>query len=111
MPVAKKIADRPVDRLQRAACRRPDMEPNWWTDTHETMSHDDCRHGLARHVCLAHCPVLAECAEDEVQWDTDWKGMVVAGTLRSLRYGVAVQSRTQPFLRGLCPFCVKEGKV
>jgi hypothetical protein len=34
-------------------CAQPGMDPDLW--------HDDKRWGYARHICINHCPVLAEC--------------------------------------------------
>lgn len=41
---------------ERALCFRPDSDPDmWWSDDRTTQ-------GVARHMCLTHCPVLDQCS-------------------------------------------------
>lgn len=106
MPVTKQKFCPPDDRLTGAACRRPDVNPDWWTDVHHTRSHLKCSHALARHMCLFHCPVLAECAEDQDMWGTDWNGMVIAGQMRTVVAGKAMVAKNQPSGSVLCRICI-----
>jgi hypothetical protein len=44
--------------MMQAACRRPEVDKDWWTSVRlEDKS-------KARHVCVMHCPVRAQCAAD-----------------------------------------------
>jgi len=40
---------------ERARCAGDDMDKDWWSEPSEAIKI------LARHICLNHCPVLAEC--------------------------------------------------
>lgn len=106
MPVLKKFSP-PEDRLKSGACRSPDVDPNWWTDVHYTRGHLRCDHALARHLCRFHCPVLAECQEDEAQWGTNWAGMVIAGELRIEAGGKSIPAKVQPAGPAVCKICIE----
>lgn len=106
IPTARgKARLRTVDRLQAAACRKEASEPGWWTDDHMFKGHGSCKHELARHICLTHCPVLTQCRQDMVlAGGSDWNGMVVAGQVRD-RQGRSTTPRHPLRRQPECPYC------
>jgi hypothetical protein len=71
------------DELAGAACREQGMDPEWWVGEHISRLHLGCPHQLARHICLTHCPVMAQCKEIGNQDPPAWVGMTIGGVLRT----------------------------
>jgi len=83
----------PGDWVRRSACRRRDVNPDWWAEPGNK--------GLARHICRSHCPVLTACNA----WATTgtWDATVVGGLLR--REDGRPSSRQPALTRAGCPIC------
>jgi hypothetical protein len=79
--------------MEKAACRQPDVDPEWWNELPS----------LAVHLCRTHCPVRAKC--DEWAHGKQWHGLVVGGWLRPDGFHGA-RAATQPAERTAgCPTC------
>lgn len=109
MIVTKKFVA-PDDRLIGAACRREEVQADWWTDQHATRSHTQCNHALASHICRHHCPVLERCQAQKDKWGTDWDGMVIAGKLWTRIAGKTIPAK-QPRGPYICTICAEYARA
>lgn len=86
------LDDRTPTWMRHAVCRQPDVHPDWWGEPHAQ--------GLARHICMRHCPVRIHCGI----WAATqpWEAMVVGGVMRD-RHGTT-NWQPAPSNEG-CPIC------
>lgn len=71
---------RDLDWRQQARCAQPDVSPDrWHTDRHRDGHDNNGAAGWARHICLHHCPVLAQCRADTDALEPEWRQSCVLG--------------------------------
>jgi transcription factor WhiB len=90
------------DWRDQALCAQDGMDPELWHYSGMGLVGVGHPVALARHLCVAHCPVLWECG----QWarGKTWRGTCVAGRIHKESGGI---SSTQP-IRATCPICWPE---
>jgi hypothetical protein len=79
------------------------VDPEWWTSDHVGRCESYCAHGLAVHICVSHCPVLAQCQEMAATNSKEWGGIVIGGLMWNPGKGQRVLR--QPPRRTRCEAC------
>lgn len=90
----------------RPLCSSPGYDPEWWTLLHPGRCDRFCPHGLAAHICLNHCPLLARCQDMAALNLEVFSGMVVGGLIWDSR--PSKKEFRQPPLRLQCEACQPE---
>ena len=88
------------------ACSLPGHDPEWWVSEHPGKCSGGCAHGLAAHICLNHCPVVAQCQEVAAMNPDMWSGMVMGGRIWDPR--PRKREFVLPLIRSRCGSCVSE---
>lgn len=78
------------------ACGRPDVDPDWWSADGANAI------GRARHICLKHCLVLADCTVEREDLPASLRKCVTLAGVHHSKNGEPNQD--QPLAK-VCPLC------
>ena len=87
-------------------CADANRDPEWWVHQHPGHCPKGCPHGLAAHICLSHCALVAICQDRMSTSDkNEYVGMVLGGLIKMRDHHGKVQLRVPKTLRKHCESC------